>query len=109
MWGNAAGWCAVGACLGGCVCSVQPWSCRARACHGGTWKEVMEVGVEPAPLLSPASGPWSTGMALMVGLGGQGRWSLTARSVFQDPGASFDVNDQDPDPQPRYTQMNDNR
>ncbi|XP_064311982.1 furin [Phalacrocorax carbo] len=26
-----------------------------------------------------------------------------------DPGASFDVNDQDPDPQPRYTQMNDNR
>lgn len=34
---------------------------------------------------------------------------LTARSAFQDPGASFDVNDQDPDPQPRYTQMNDNR
>ena len=28
---------------------------------------------------------------------------------LQDPGASFDVNDQDPDPQPRYTQMNDNR
>ncbi|XP_063170375.1 furin [Candoia aspera] len=26
-----------------------------------------------------------------------------------DPAASFDVNDQDPDPQPRYTQMNDNR
>ncbi|KAL0612445.1 Furin [Plecturocebus cupreus] len=26
-----------------------------------------------------------------------------------DPGASFDVNDQDPDPQPRYTQMNGNR
>lgn len=29
--------------------------------------------------------------------------------LSQDPGASFDVNDQDPDPQPRYTQMNDNR
>ncbi|KAM4661049.1 furin isoform 2-T2 [Amazona ochrocephala] len=28
---------------------------------------------------------------------------------YLDPGASFDVNDQDPDPQPRYTQMNDNR
>ncbi|XP_077174312.1 furin [Paroedura picta] len=26
-----------------------------------------------------------------------------------DPAASFDVNDQDPDPQPRYTEMNDNR
>uniref|UniRef100_A0A8C5S6S9 Furin, paired basic amino acid cleaving enzyme n=1 Tax=Laticauda laticaudata TaxID=8630 RepID=A0A8C5S6S9_LATLA len=26
-----------------------------------------------------------------------------------DPEASFDVNDQDPDPQPRYTQTNDNR
>ncbi|XP_033022307.1 furin [Lacerta agilis] len=26
-----------------------------------------------------------------------------------DPAASFDVNDQDSDPQPRYTQMNDNR
>ncbi|XP_068131366.1 furin [Hyperolius riggenbachi] len=26
-----------------------------------------------------------------------------------DPNASYDVNDQDPDPQPRYTQMNDNR
>uniref|UniRef100_A0A8C6YDG2 Tyrosine-protein kinase n=1 Tax=Naja naja TaxID=35670 RepID=A0A8C6YDG2_NAJNA len=26
-----------------------------------------------------------------------------------DPAASFDVNDQDPDPQPRYTQTNDNR
>ncbi|XP_053573693.1 furin [Bombina bombina] len=26
-----------------------------------------------------------------------------------DPAASYDVNDQDPDPQPRYTQMNDNR
>ncbi|KAF7239569.1 Furin [Varanus komodoensis] len=26
-----------------------------------------------------------------------------------DPAASFDVNDQDADPQPRYTQMNDNR
>lgn len=25
-----------------------------------------------------------------------------------DPGASFKVNDQDPDPQPQYTQMNDN-
>ncbi|XP_039579117.1 furin isoform X4 [Passer montanus] len=28
---------------------------------------------------------------------------------YLDPEASFDVNDQDPDPQPRYTQMNDNR
>ncbi|XP_077328262.1 furin isoform X1 [Lithobates pipiens] len=26
-----------------------------------------------------------------------------------DPAASYDVNDQDPDPQPRYTQLNDNR
>uniref|UniRef100_A0A672HPQ1 Furin (paired basic amino acid cleaving enzyme) a n=1 Tax=Salarias fasciatus TaxID=181472 RepID=A0A672HPQ1_SALFA len=26
-----------------------------------------------------------------------------------DPGASYDVNDGDPDPQPRYTQLNDNR
>ncbi|XP_075063934.1 furin [Mixophyes fleayi] len=26
-----------------------------------------------------------------------------------DPDASYDVNDQDPDPQPRYTQLNDNR
>ncbi|XP_029430367.1 furin-like [Rhinatrema bivittatum] len=26
-----------------------------------------------------------------------------------DPDASYDVNDQDPDPQPRYTEMNDNR
>ncbi|CAJ0967009.1 unnamed protein product [Ranitomeya imitator] len=25
-----------------------------------------------------------------------------------DPAASYDVNDQDPDPQPRYTQLNDN-
>lgn len=56
---------------------------------------------------APSPGAQSTGMA--VGLGGQSRWSSTARSVFQDPGASFDVNDQDPDPQPRYTQMNDNR
>lgn len=70
----------------------------------------MEVGLEPPPQLSLASGLWSTGAA-------PGRWDLvgkvddllTARSVFQDPGASFDVNDQDPDPQPRYTQMNDNR
>lgn len=37
------------------------------------------------------------------------RLLLTVAVSFQDPGASFDVNDQDPDPQPRYTQMNDNR
>lgn len=31
-------------------------------------------------------------------------------SVFsKDPDASYDVNDGDPDPQPRYTQLNDNR
>lgn len=31
-------------------------------------------------------------------------------SVFsKDPKASYDVNDGDPDPQPRYTQLNDNR
>lgn len=28
---------------------------------------------------------------------------------IQDPDASYDVNDGDPDPQPRYTQLNDNR
>lgn len=28
---------------------------------------------------------------------------------FKDPEASYDVNDGDPDPQPRYTQLNDNR
>lgn len=28
---------------------------------------------------------------------------------LQDPDASYDVNDGDPDPQPRYTQLNDNR
>lgn len=63
-------------------------------------------------LLNPTSGPWSTGGEAwwnLAGLGCQHRWLLTARSAFQDPGASFDVNDQDPDPQPRYTQMNDNR
>ncbi len=27
----------------------------------------------------------------------------------QDADASYDVNDGDPDPQPRYTQLNDNR
>lgn len=27
----------------------------------------------------------------------------------QDPDASYDVNDGDTDPQPRYTQLNDNR
>lgn len=27
----------------------------------------------------------------------------------QDPDASYDVNDGDADPQPRYTQLNDNR
>lgn len=27
----------------------------------------------------------------------------------QDPDASYDVNDRDSDPQPRYTQLNDNR
>lgn len=28
---------------------------------------------------------------------------------LQDPDASYDVNDRDSDPQPRYTQLNDNR
>lgn len=28
---------------------------------------------------------------------------------LKDPDASYDVNDGDPDPQPRYTQLNDNR
>lgn len=28
---------------------------------------------------------------------------------LKDPDASYDVNDRDPDPQPRYTQLNDNR
>lgn len=70
----------------------------------------MEVGLEPAPPAQPSLRDMEHRCAPMaVGLSGQGRWSLTARSVFQDPGASFDVNDQDPDPQPRYTQMNDNR
>lgn len=86
------------------------WRRVCCACCGGTWRKAMEVGLEPPPQLSPASGLWSTGAAL-------GQWDLvgkvdgllTARFVFQDPGASFDVNDQDPDPQPRYTQMNDNR
>ncbi|XP_074736084.1 furin isoform X3 [Strix uralensis] len=36
-------------------------------------------------------------------------WHSRLAREPQDPGASFDVNDQDPDPQPRYTQMNDNR
>ncbi|GCB63232.1 hypothetical protein scyTo_0013176 [Scyliorhinus torazame] len=30
-------------------------------------------------------------------------------SANYDPGASYDVNNNDPDPQPRYTQLNDNR
>ncbi|XP_067829559.1 furin-like [Heptranchias perlo] len=30
-------------------------------------------------------------------------------AVNYDPGASYDVNNNDPDPQPRYTQLNDNR
>lgn len=32
-----------------------------------------------------------------------------AMFCFKDPDASYDVNDRDPDPQPRYTQLNDNR
>lgn len=28
---------------------------------------------------------------------------------LKDPDASYDVNDADPDPTPRYTQLNDNR
>lgn len=36
--------------------------------------------------------------------------TLPVFSVFsKDPDASYDVNDGDPDPQPRYTQLNDNR
>ena len=34
---------------------------------------------------------------------------LTLCVCAQDPDASYDVNDGDPDPQPRYTQLNDNR
>lgn len=37
-------------------------------------------------------------------------WRLTRVPLcLQDPKASYDVNDGDPDPQPRYTQLNDNR
>lgn len=34
---------------------------------------------------------------------------LPFSGVFQDPEASYDVNDGDADPQPRYTQRNENR
>ena len=69
----------------------------------------MEVGLETAPCSAQLQGCGAQAWPHGVDLGGQGRQSLTAMSVFQDPGASFDANDQDPDPQPRYTQMNDNR
>ncbi|MEE6503407.1 hypothetical protein FKM82_004820 [Ascaphus truei] len=37
------------------------------------------------------------------------RCGFSLFGFVQDPAASYDVNDQDSDPQPRYTQMNDNR
>lgn len=39
-------------------------------------------------------------------------WSVQADPMMAAPSrilGPVDVNDQDPDPQPRYTQMNDNR
>lgn len=92
-WCNSgAAWCRACACCGGKHVGKQwrwDWSCpiaqpRLRAMEHRHGRRV-------------------------VGPSDEGVWSLTARSSFQDPGASFDVNDQDPDPQPRYTQMNDNR
>lgn len=35
--------------------------------------------------------------------------SIYVPFYLKDPDASYDVNDRDPDPQPRYTQLNDNR
>jgi len=113
---------------------VSVGQCRRAMCHGtlsgqlspfgaapgvrGTrlcllWRDMEESGgggTGACPPARPSLGAMEyRHCPVAVGLAGCGGWSLTARSVFQDPGASFDVNDQDPDPQPRYTQMNDNR
>lgn len=59
-----------------------------------------------SPALSRMGFSWPRCGGRGGGGGGEGAPDLCSP---QDPAASFDVNDQDSDPQPRYTQMNDNR
>lgn len=73
------------------------------SCGGGVGVGVAATPPPSGPELQLQKGGGLPAKKELPGESDAGLWSL------QDAAASFDVNDQDSDPQPRYTQMNDNR